>query len=250
MSGDWLGKFRRERRALARARRAAWRLEQAEKERDWALGSARAGGVSVRKAAKAAGLSPTQVHQLTKDVSADVLEAVLAELRAAGWPAPEDPDGRDDAELPGRADVGGRLVDEVGWIRQCAERSDHLERKHYPLVVNLRPEADFPDRHPVVVDLPQVAAVLRRIAYDIDELAAPAASRTSTEHVPATIRGRSGAGDWPNRLMLAGRVDRTSRIPFGPFLLAGTLAGVLLGSRCRFRFLRACRAAEPPGHRP
>lgn len=31
-------------------------------------------------------------------------------------------------------------------------------------------------------------------------------------------------------LMLTGRADRTSRIPFGPFLLAGTLAGVLLGS--------------------
>ncbi|MCC9707313.1 A24 family peptidase [Streptomyces sp. MNU76] len=31
-------------------------------------------------------------------------------------------------------------------------------------------------------------------------------------------------------LMLAGRADRTSRIPFGPFLLAGALAGVLLGS--------------------
>jgi leader peptidase (prepilin peptidase)/N-methyltransferase len=31
-------------------------------------------------------------------------------------------------------------------------------------------------------------------------------------------------------LMLMGRADRTSRIPFGPFLLAGTLAGVLLGS--------------------
>ncbi|MFB7329810.1 hypothetical protein [Streptomyces sp. NPDC056190] len=116
---------------MARVRRAAWRLEQAEKERDWALASARAGGVSVRKAAKAAGLSPTRVHQLTKDVSADVLEAVLAELRAAGWPAPEDPDGSDDAELPGAAGVGGRLVDEVGWIGQCAERIDHLERKHY-----------------------------------------------------------------------------------------------------------------------
>uniref|UniRef100_UPI00292CBC40 prepilin peptidase n=1 Tax=Clavibacter michiganensis TaxID=28447 RepID=UPI00292CBC40 len=32
-------------------------------------------------------------------------------------------------------------------------------------------------------------------------------------------------------LMLAGRADRTSRIPFGPFLLAGTLAGVLMGSQ-------------------
>ncbi|MFJ9589673.1 prepilin peptidase [Streptomyces acidicola] len=31
-------------------------------------------------------------------------------------------------------------------------------------------------------------------------------------------------------LILAGRADRTSRIPFGPFLLAGAFAGVLLGS--------------------
>ncbi|MFE4582478.1 prepilin peptidase [Streptomyces chartreusis] len=32
-------------------------------------------------------------------------------------------------------------------------------------------------------------------------------------------------------LVLAGQADHTSRIPFGPFLLAGALAGVLLGSR-------------------
>ncbi|MGW4825855.1 hypothetical protein ACWEP4_45220 [Streptomyces sp. NPDC004227] len=68
----------------------------------------------MRKAAKAAGPSPTRVHQLTKDASADVLEAVLAELRVAGWPASEDPDGSDDEELSGRADVAGRLVDESG----------------------------------------------------------------------------------------------------------------------------------------
>jgi hypothetical protein len=163
--------FHRKQRMLARVRRAAWRLEQAEKERDWALASARAGGVSVRKAAEAAGLSPTRVHQLTKDASAQVLGAMLAELRAAGWPAPEDPDGSGDEELSEREDVVGRLVDEVGWIRQCAEWVDHLERESYPPVVNLRPKADFPDRHPVMVDLPRVAAVLRRIAYDIDELA-------------------------------------------------------------------------------
>ncbi|WP_020132541.1 hypothetical protein [Streptomyces sp. 303MFCol5.2] len=32
-------------------------------------------------------------------------------------------------------------------------------------------------------------------------------------------------------LMLAGRAARTSRIPFGPFRLAGMPAGVVLGSR-------------------
>ncbi|MFF9409853.1 prepilin peptidase [Streptomyces anandii] len=34
-------------------------------------------------------------------------------------------------------------------------------------------------------------------------------------------------------LILVGRAGRTTRIPFGPFLLAGTLAGVLLGSSAR-----------------
>jgi hypothetical protein len=31
-----------------------------------------------------------------------------------------DPDGDDDAELDGRELIAGRLVDEVGWLRQCA----------------------------------------------------------------------------------------------------------------------------------
>jgi hypothetical protein len=37
---------RRERRVLTRVSHAAWRLEQAERERTWALVSARAEGVS------------------------------------------------------------------------------------------------------------------------------------------------------------------------------------------------------------
>jgi hypothetical protein len=48
---------RRERRVLARVCRAAWRLEQAERERVWALVSARAEGISIRTLAAAAGLS-------------------------------------------------------------------------------------------------------------------------------------------------------------------------------------------------
>jgi len=71
----------RERRVLARVSRAAWRLEQAERERTWALVSARAEGISIRTLATAIGLSPSRVHQLVAD--ADL------ELRAAGWPAPK-----------------------------------------------------------------------------------------------------------------------------------------------------------------
>ena len=58
---------RRERRVLARVSRAAWRLEQAERERTWALVSARAEGISIRTLAAAIGLSPSRVHQLAAD---------------------------------------------------------------------------------------------------------------------------------------------------------------------------------------
>ncbi|MET8945412.1 hypothetical protein ABZX30_17965 [Streptomyces sp. NPDC004542] len=171
VTGEWLRKFRRERRVLARVRRAAWRLEQAERERDWSLAAARGEKVSVRKVAEVAGLSPTRVHQLTKNADLDALDAELGQLRVAGWPAPEDPDGSDDEELSGRASIAERLHDEVDWLRQCAEWLDHLETKPYPPAANLRPEADFPDTCTVPVHIARIAAILRRIAFDIDELA-------------------------------------------------------------------------------
>src|SRR5260370_31625312 len=163
--------WRRERRVLQRVSRAAWRLEQAERERSWALASARAEGVSIRTLAAAAGLSPARVHQITAGADLDELDAALGELRAAGWPAPEDPDGDDDAELDGRDLICDRLLDEVGWLRQCAGWLTHLHTKEFPPAVNLRPEDDHPDRAHVVADLPRVAAILQRIAADVDELA-------------------------------------------------------------------------------
>jgi hypothetical protein len=51
-------------------------------------------------------LSPSRVHQLVAAADLDKLDAALGEPRAAGWPAAEDPDGDDDAELDGRADRG------------------------------------------------------------------------------------------------------------------------------------------------
>jgi len=79
---DRMAAWRRERRVLRRVSRAAWRLEQAERERTWALTSARAEGVSIRTLAAAAGLSPARVHQITADADLDELEAAL--WRAAG----------------------------------------------------------------------------------------------------------------------------------------------------------------------
>jgi hypothetical protein len=163
--------WRRERRVLLRVSRAAWRLEQAERERTWALASARAEGVSIRTLAAVARLSSSRVHQIVAAGDVDELDAALDELRAAGWPAPEDPDADDDAELDGRDLIGDRLVDELDWIRQCAGWLTHLDASEYPPAVNLRPDGDHPERALVMADLPRVAAILQRIAADVDELA-------------------------------------------------------------------------------
>ena len=85
-------------------------------------------------------------------------------LRAAGWPAPEDPDGDEDADLDGRELIADRLVDEVGGLRQC---SGWLTRPHAgesQPAVNLRPGGDHPERALMVVGLPRTAAILDRIA--------------------------------------------------------------------------------------
>ena len=136
-----IGAARRERRVLARVCRAAWRLEQAERERTWALVSA--AGISIRKLAAAAGLSPSRVHQIVAGADLDALDAALGEPRAAGWPAPEDPDSGEDTELDGRDNIADRLSDEVGWLRECADWLAHLDADSYPPAVNLRPAAQL-----------------------------------------------------------------------------------------------------------
>ena len=167
--------------------RAAWRLEQAERERSWALASARAEGVSIRALAAAAGLSSSRVHQIVAAADLDELNAALGELRAAGWPAPEDPEGDDDAELDGRDLICDRLSDEVSWLRQCADWLAHLDADSYPPAVNLRPSADWPDRAVVAVNLARVRAVIDRIAADVDELAR--ARRVQDLNIAAVLPG-------------------------------------------------------------
>ena len=101
------------------------------------------------------------------DADLDALDAALGELRAAGWPAPEDPDSGEDTELGGRDSIADRLSDEVSWLRECADWLAHLDADSYPPAVNLRPAADWPDRAIVAVDLARVRAVIDRIAADV-----------------------------------------------------------------------------------
>ena len=71
-------------------------------------------------------------------------------LRAAGWPAPEDPNGDEDADLDGRELIADRLVDEVGWLRQCSGWLTRLHAGESRPAVNLRPGGDHPERALVV----------------------------------------------------------------------------------------------------
>lgn len=82
------------------------------------LASARVEGVSIRTLATAVGLSPSRVHQLVTGADLDALDTALGELRAAGWPAPEDAESNEDIELDGRALIADRLNDEVRWLRR------------------------------------------------------------------------------------------------------------------------------------
>ncbi|PZS25777.1 MAG: hypothetical protein DLM61_19405 [Pseudonocardiales bacterium] len=168
---EFIAAGRRERRVLIRVSRAAWRLRSAEREREWALGSARLEGVSIRKLASAAGLSASRVHQLLAGVDLDRLGVVLGQLREVGWPAPEDPDAGGDPELDGRDLIAERLDDEAEWLRQAAGWLSQLEAGGYPPVVNLRPSDDWPETANVAVNLERVVAVLERIASDVQELA-------------------------------------------------------------------------------
>ncbi len=156
---------------LERVTRAGWRLEQAERERAWALVSARSEGISIRELARAVGLSPTRVHQIVTAADPDEVDTALGDLRLAGWPAPEDPDSDEDAELDGRDLVADRIGDEVRWLRRCVAWLAQLDAGGYPPVVNLRPAADWPDTANIVVTCARVQVVLERVAADLDELA-------------------------------------------------------------------------------
>lgn len=76
---------------LRRVSRAAWRLDQAERERAWAVASARAEGVPIRMLAAAAALSPAPVHQITAAADLDESDAALGNCGPRAGPTPKTP---------------------------------------------------------------------------------------------------------------------------------------------------------------
>ena len=160
-------RIRRERQVAARLRLATERLEDAQRERIWAIIEAHQEGLSVRQIAAATGLSSSRVHQLLGSDEAREIPRWLSQQRRRDRPSPPD--------------VRAHLASELEALRRCHEWLERLDRGE-PVVVNLRPETD-PETEYVAFDRPRVLRVLARIIADLDELAGypPIAAEGRTE---------------------------------------------------------------------
>ena len=174
----WRQRIRREQQLIARLRLATTRLADADRERIWAIVSAKEAGLSIRQIARATGLSPTRVHQLLKADEAHEIPAWLSQLHDDGLsPHPADREADPTAR---QHSIQTRLAAEVEVLRWCLEWLERLEQADH-VVVNLRPESEAETEF-VPFDRPRVLRVLARMAADLDELARPPLA-TATETV-------------------------------------------------------------------
>ena len=167
-------RIRREQQVAARLRLATERLEEAQRERIWAIVEAHQSGLSVRQIAAATGLSSSRVHQLLGSDEAREIPRWLSQQRRR--------------DRPSQPDVPARLAGELEALRRCREWLERLDRGEQ-VVVNLRPETD-PETEYVAFDRPRVLRVLARIIADLDELAGypPIAAESRAEGKNAEAR--------------------------------------------------------------
>jgi hypothetical protein len=165
-NSEFQERIRRGQQVAARLRLATERLEDAQRERIWAIVEAHQSGSSVRQIAAAAGLSSSRVHQLLGSDEAREIPRWLSQQRRRDRPSPPD--------------VPAHLASELEALRRCREWLERLDRGEQ-VVVNLRPETD-PESEYVAFDRPRVLRVMARIIADLDELAG---------HPPIAAEGRT-----------------------------------------------------------
>jgi len=159
-------RVRHERKLKTRLQLATTRLEDAERERIWAIVAAHDAGLSIRKIAAATGLSRSRIHQLLQDDDAHEIPAWLTHLRDRDLSS----DTPTDTDRPSAdAVMKAHIADEVEVLRWCLDWLARLGRGEM-VVVNLRPDTE--DEHEFVpFDQTRVLRVLVRIASDLDALA-------------------------------------------------------------------------------
>jgi len=137
---------------------ATERLEEAQRQRIWAVVESHQSGLSIRQIAAATGLSSSRVHQLLGSEESREIPRWLSQRC-----------DQKAARSKGHPDLQARLAGEMDALRRCREWLERLERGEQ-FVVNLRPETD-PETEYVSFDRPRVLRVLARIIADLDELA-------------------------------------------------------------------------------
>ena len=151
-------RIQRELQLAARLRLATERLEEAQRERIWAVVEAHQSGLSIRQIAAATALSSSRVHQLLGSKESREIPRWLSQRR-----------DQEAARSKGHPDLQARLANEIDVLRRCREWLERLERGE-TVVVNLRPETDTETEY-VSFDRPRVLRVLARIIADLDGLA-------------------------------------------------------------------------------
>jgi IclR helix-turn-helix domain len=155
-----------ERKLKNRLQLATTRLEEAERERIWAIVAAHDAGLSIRKIAAATGLSRSRIHQLLQEQEAHEIPAWLTHLRDREC-TPRRP-SETEQHAPD-ASLRAHIAIEVEVLRWCMAWLEQLARGEM-VVVNLRPDTDDHTQF-TRFDHPRVMRVLARITSDLDELA-------------------------------------------------------------------------------
>src|SRR3954451_14334149 len=113
-------RIRREQQIAARLRLATERLEEAQRERIWAIVEAHQAGLSVRQIAAATGLSSSRVHQLLGSDEAREIPRWLSRQCRRDRPSPPE--------------VPARLAGELEALRRCRDWLERLERGEQVMV--------------------------------------------------------------------------------------------------------------------
>src|SRR4051812_49641654 len=132
-NAEFRERIQREQRLTARLRLATERLEDARRERIWAVVDAHQSGLSIRQIAAANGLSSSRVHQLLGSDEAREIPRWLSEQRRRNRP---DRPRQEPDRSPLASDLQARLAGEMEALRRCREWLDRLDRGE-PVVVNL-----------------------------------------------------------------------------------------------------------------
>ena len=154
-----------ERKLKNRLQLATTRLEEAERERIWAIVAAHDAGLSIRKIAAATGLSRSRIHQLLQEHETHDIPEWLTHLRDQEF-NPATPSDTDQ-HAPNAA-IRARIASEVEVLRWCMAWLEQLEQGEM-VVVNLRPDTDDHTQF-TKFDHARVMRVLARITSDLDEL--------------------------------------------------------------------------------